>query len=124
MSEIPTKCSVCGKPLTWTNGKPMCLEATGHTIGPTCTRKEFETAVKNEKLAALPRADPLPTIGGWRVSDRPGVFFYSTLQATESERVPGAVRARVESSNTVRWFGPDEQREHEIRQAGFVKRDA
>lgn len=99
----------------------MCFEGTGHTIGPPCTRKEFDAAVKAAAFAALPQADRLPTIGGWRVSDRSGVFWFSTLQADESERVPGAVRARVESSNTVRWFCPDEAREHEIRSAGWQK---
>jgi len=123
---IPTKCAVCGKPLVYPRygDKPMCFEGTGHTIGPPCTRKEFDAAVKAAAFAALPQADRLPTIGGWRVSDRSGVFWFSTLQADESERVPGAVRARVESSNTVRWFCPDEHRERAIESAGFVKRDA
>ena len=97
---IPTTCVVCGKPLVYPNygDKPMCYEAPGHTIGPPCTRKEFDAAVKAANLAAMPQADRLPAINGWRMSDRPGVFWFSKLTAPESSRVSGAVRARIENT--------------------------
>lgn len=121
MNKIPTKCEVCGNRLIYTDGKPRCLGSIGHTIGPPCTRKEFDAAVKAAEFAALPQADRLPTVGGWRVSDRPGIFWFSKLYASENERVPGAVRARVEYSKHVRWFLPDGPREREIESAGFRK---
>lgn len=119
--KTKTKCDRCGADLVWHKGGAICPNGLDHGRIVPCSRQEFNAAVKAAKLAALPRADRLSTIGGWRLSDRPGVFWFSTLLATESENVPGSVRARVESTEQVRWFCPDAQRERDIESAGFRK---
>lgn len=114
---IPTKCEVCGADLLWNNGGTACAVALDHVRIVPCTRKEFDAAVKAAELAALPQADRLPTIGGWRMSGQPGIWKYSLARPDAQE----AIQARAEESGLVRWFYLDDHREREIESAGFVK---
>lgn len=117
---LPPVCSVCGKPLEWISGRARCPSLDpSHTSSPTCTRKQFRSMQKAVTLASLPCAYRLPHIGGWRLTDRTGVFLYSTL----TDAKPGAVRARINGGDIVRWFCPDAEREKDIVDAGYVKRD-
>lgn len=116
---IPTKCEVCNEPLTYSDGKPRCLEGLSHTIGPPCTRNEFDAAIRASELAALPQAEKLVLIGCWRIDGHAGVFTCPTLPRDEIAATPGAVRARVYGG--WRWFIPAEDRECEIESAGFRK---
>lgn len=117
--EIKIRCEVCGNGLVYFDGKPRCVGGLGHTIGPPCTRKEFNAAVKAAELAALPRAEKLVLIGCWRIDGHPGVFTCPAIPNNELSSIPGSVCARVFGGR--RWFIPAEDREWEIESAGFEK---